>query len=540
MSLEAVKARMRDFLRSHKPEIVVIRGNWDISKSYFWQQILQEERLHIATPKYAHVSLFGINNLQALKWQIFKRTVPTHNLHVPTLHSALDQLSQTIQHYQAQYTQDPLLTQDTLPQFLPNMIALYLQNMIICLDDLEGKGHPLTFMEIFGLAAFLKHQQKCKIIFLLNDHIYDQADAQFIQFKNKVVDHEITLKLTALECVDTLLPNQEGIYAIIRQHCLLLDLKNLRVIQKSILFIELLHPYLAICKREVMVQIVRSVILFHWSLYCEQENALPLNYILQHKNSQHDLPKTSQETVFLQQWTHIVSHYLHFHVLDDLDDLLATAIQTGIVPDAALREAIQHKNQFIMKNTATQQIFAELDALLLQNFDHNAAQVIAHIEMIVREYMEVLDQTHFDRAIQILLRLGATQHAKSLQATYQTQHFSTVTPDITPADPLISPYHTLSERLLRIATNNAWDIEDEHMLAEQSVENYIKLIRYHEGKLLHTIMRACRLLTQFTPTNPCQKQLAHNITAAIQQLSQESVMNALRMERFGFGNDLSQ
>jgi tRNA A37 threonylcarbamoyladenosine biosynthesis protein TsaE len=77
MSIEIVKHQVKLFVSSSTPEVMGIKGAWGVGKTYSWKKYLSEYKLDkaIALPRYAYVSLFGINSLEAFKYAIFENTV---------------------------------------------------------------------------------------------------------------------------------------------------------------------------------------------------------------------------------------------------------------------------------------------------------------------------------------------------------------------------------------------------------------------------------------------------------------------------------
>jgi predicted AAA+ superfamily ATPase len=68
------------FLESSKPEVLALRGAWGVGKTYLWNKLLEQTKATIGLKKYAYVSLFGLQNLNELKYSIYENTIDTKDV----------------------------------------------------------------------------------------------------------------------------------------------------------------------------------------------------------------------------------------------------------------------------------------------------------------------------------------------------------------------------------------------------------------------------------------------------------------------------
>lgn len=77
MSVEVIKDQIFQFLSSDQPEVMAIKGEWGVGKTYSWKKFLKEacaeNKLNLE--RYSYVSLFGINSLEAFKYTIFENVI---------------------------------------------------------------------------------------------------------------------------------------------------------------------------------------------------------------------------------------------------------------------------------------------------------------------------------------------------------------------------------------------------------------------------------------------------------------------------------
>src|SRR5262249_33728812 len=123
---------------------------------------------------------------------------------------------------------------------------LSVRKQLICLDDLERKGDGLKIKEVLGLASFLKEQRRCKIVLILNDGAFDEAENDdFTLFFEKTVDSHVRFTPTAEECARIALPDSTELHARMRDLCVALEISNIRVIRRIERMARMLQPMLS-------------------------------------------------------------------------------------------------------------------------------------------------------------------------------------------------------------------------------------------------------------------------------------------------------
>ena len=82
MSVKWVKVEIDRFLAKAEPEVLCISGKWGVGKTYTWNYYLKEAKQarRITLEKYAYVSLFGLKNLEDLRFAIFDETKATDEI----------------------------------------------------------------------------------------------------------------------------------------------------------------------------------------------------------------------------------------------------------------------------------------------------------------------------------------------------------------------------------------------------------------------------------------------------------------------------
>src|SRR2546426_1772200 len=78
MSISNVSGTVDSFLRNQSADTLAIRGRWGTGKTFHWNDALKRaaESNSEMHGRYAYVSLFGIDSLQAFKQSIFSNAIP--------------------------------------------------------------------------------------------------------------------------------------------------------------------------------------------------------------------------------------------------------------------------------------------------------------------------------------------------------------------------------------------------------------------------------------------------------------------------------
>lgn len=92
MSFKEVTETIDEFILNGDNNLLIIKGNWGVGKTYYWQNIIKEasERKRIGKKKYAYVPLFGVDNLELLKETTLFSIVDSNNAHKSGTLSKID------------------------------------------------------------------------------------------------------------------------------------------------------------------------------------------------------------------------------------------------------------------------------------------------------------------------------------------------------------------------------------------------------------------------------------------------------------------
>jgi hypothetical protein len=105
-----------------------------------------------------------------------------------------------------------VLNLETLGEFAAELLEnKYLENFIICIDDLERKEDSISDSEILGFINNLRENRNCHIVLLFNENIMNENQEKrdvFSEYREKVLEHEFHFELGMIKSYDLIFKNE--------------------------------------------------------------------------------------------------------------------------------------------------------------------------------------------------------------------------------------------------------------------------------------------------------------------------------------------
>ncbi|MDH0894618.1 MULTISPECIES: hypothetical protein [unclassified Pseudomonas] len=554
MSVEVIKDQIFKFLSSDEPEVMAIKGEWGVGKTFSWKKFLSEAcaESKLNLERYSYVSLFGINSLEAFKYTIFenviKREIIGTEASIETFKSNTASLIESFGRQSFNLLKGAPIIKSFSPA-IETISFLSLSKTLICIDDLERKGKGLEIKDVLGLVSLLKEQKKCKVVLLLNDG--EEGLGDYEKYREKVIDTELAFAPDPDECSEIAYSEQTPNYSRLRKLTTSLGIRNIRILKKIERLATLAVPLTEEFEPEIFDQVLHSLVLFAWSYFCSNSNDdIPSLEFITRKG--YALLGIGDEEVSDQQkkWQTTLQAY-NYQLTDELDLLLSEAVKTGYFVADEFKEKAAEKNQQIIASKS-EGSFSNAWRLYHDTFNDNGDEVINGLYESFKENCKHITPTNLNGTVSLFRELGEEEKASEIIDIYienrkdETELFNmkenNFFGDIRDKE-IIEKFNEIYNRsvttetakqvLERIAGRNGWNQSDEVVLASTSVDDYYNLFKTESGRHLSSFVTTCLKFGQFGNASDQQKEIANRATEALRRIAGESEINKRRVKKFG-------
>lgn len=554
MSVEVIKDQIFQFLSSDQPEVMAIKGEWGVGKTFSWKKFLKEANSEnkINLERYSYVSLFGINSLEAFKYTIFenvvKREIIGTEASIETFKKNTTSLIESIGRQSVNLFKGAPIVKSFSPA-IETISFLSLNSTLICIDDLERKGNGLEIKDVLGLVSLLKEQKKCKVVLLLNDG--EEGLEDYEKYREKVIDIELAFAPDPEECAAIAYSEQTPNHSRLRELTTSLGIRNIRILKKIERLVTLSLPLAEGFEPEISDQVLHSLVLFAWSYFCSKSNdeVPPLEFIT---SKGYALLGIGDEEVSDQEkkWQTILQAY-DYQLTDELDIILAEAVKTGYFIEEEFKEKANTKNQQIVASKS-EGSFSNAWRLYHDTFNDNGDEVINELYESFKKNCKYITPTNLNGTVSLFRELGEEDKASEIIGIYiesrkdetelfnmEENNFFGDIKDQEVIDRFNDTYNqsvtteTAKQVLDRIAGKNGWNQSDEVVLANTSVDDYYKLFKTETGRHLSSFVTTCLKFGQFVNASDQQKEVANRAIEALRRIAGESEINKRRVKKFG-------
>ena len=555
MSIDVIKEQIFNFLSTDTPEVMAIKGEWGVGKTFSWKKFLTEANAKndVKLDRYSYVSLFGINSLEAFKYTIFENVIKKEIIgteaSIDTFKNNATSLAESFGRRSINLFRGAPIVKNINPA-IETISFLSLRKTLICIDDLERKGNALDIKDILGLVSLLKEQKKCKVVLLLNDG--EEGTEDFKKYREKVIDVELKFAPSPEECASIAYSDNQPYHQNLKKHVAILGIKNIRILKKIERLIELAIPLAQDFETEITEQIIHSLALFSWCYYCSDngEDIPTLEFVTSKGYSILGLGDDEVDNDKEKNWRAILQGY-NYQVTDELDVVLANAVKTGFFIEADFKTKATAKNQEIIA-AKSKGSFSEAWKLYHDSFDDNRDEVINKLEESFSQNCEYITPHNLHGTVTLFRELGENAKASSLIDKYIERHEGqkdlfdlkeiNTWGDI--KDPEMvkkfndkfkesSKSETVEQVLEKIAGRSGWNQSDEVVLANTTVDDYYNLFKTVKSKRLSSFISTCLKFGQFSNASDQQKEIADRATQALKKIGSESDLNKIRIRKFG-------
>lgn len=431
MSLQAINNTIEHFHTSHTNEVLILNGKWGVGKTFYWRELIKtasqigslknpEDKIEFSKNHYAYISIFGIESLAALKEKIVIETI-----FVKDVNSSFNKFNSWANKFGTSVEKFPALK--NLTGGMVSALAFDdVRETIICFDDLERKSKNLDLNDVLGLVNYLREERDCKIVLILNeDQFENPADKEILRkYTEKIAERQIVFAPSPGESFNYIFPSTYARYEIIRNHCLILHIKNIRILKRIRSALEELDPYISETEISVTKNIIASIILFVWAIYDKESNPPALEFIKEFNFLSVDLKKSflKQEISDEEERQQRILEDYGYHFTDDLDNSLISYLQNGYLPKAFKHE-LKVKNDAAIAQSGTS-TFEVVMIKVRDSFQSNEAEIIRDIKECFEKNSSYLNLGQLQVAVDVLSKLKEKTLASKLIENFPYENFT--------------------------------------------------------------------------------------------------------------------
>lgn len=549
MSISLAREQVVRFLSTADPEVLCIRGLWGVGKTFTWNTILKEEKARVALPRYAYVSLFGVNNLDGFRKAIFENTIDRSSIGEPaSLTTVADNIKkQALPAIQAMGRLPLVGGFFAAASALEPYLSLLTTGQIICIDDLERVGKGLEIREVLGLVSFLREQRRCKVVILANtDALAPEQESQFNQYQEKVVDRIIAFEPSPSECAKIALASDPYELA---EKCVKLGISNIRVIKKIELAVKQARTELAELDPAVLNQAAHSLTLFGWVAW--SRDAPEFDFLVSRRQNQflaavEGQPKTDARSA---AWNSLLDEY-GFAGVDQFDLVLREGLLNGYFNSAKLKEE-GARVQRAFRAEEAQAARKKAWAIFHDSFDNNGAAFLDALFVSVVSNVEFFEAGSIDESIEIMRQFGRTESADAIIARYVEFHGDNLAAfdvqsfrgwhqlkDAKFIETLERKFlelmgaQTPIDAILRRGSGRSrrGDLQVAARVTEDELLAAFKTLR---GEELRDLLHACLSSDRVVNADLRERDIANKAKRALRRIGEEGGVNAIRIGRYG-------
>lgn len=550
MSIFETKDKIKDFVKTATPSVLAIKGYWGVGKTYTWNQELIKNKANIQLKKYSYVSLFGLNSLSDFKNSIFQNSISTD---IIGKNPSLDSFKENIKEFSFLGTRNFIskfnktsLSENFAP-FLESLSFVSIKETLICIDDLERRGDDLKIKDILGLISILVEQKKCKVVLIFNhkkidDEIYDD-------FREKVIDYELLFNPTPLECSNIVFNVQNDNIKKIKDITTSLKLTNIRILIKIEKLYYDLEKYLKNTEKEVVDQIITTLIISTCSFYIKDKTFPDIDFLLK-RNNYFSLSKNDKEENIVDRWNLLLKNYGYIYT-DDLDREIINSVMIGYFIDNKIEKQIEVKDNEIKKKKSQDSFFnswelyhnslkdnqEEVVNSIYDSFLENALEIsIGNLQgtfnllneldceekarNIVMKYIDVRKNKPES------LNLKAIDSFRDITNPYIIEQFNKSYADLKTFD---DPETTIE----KVTESHGFTEDAEIVLSNLSESDFIRLLKSYDSSDTDKKIAGLLRIGELSPQTERRSKIYNNLRNALIKIGNESKINRRRVKKFG-------
>ncbi|TKJ79223.1 hypothetical protein PkoCFBP13504_20805 [Pseudomonas koreensis] len=571
-SLDDLTESLNSFFES-EASVLILKGDWGVGKTFFWDGYIKSRKNERALSQlaYSYVSLFGKNSLDDVKNSIFHNACPLKSKEevekvfakqesesswfyqrMPFVKSAMDQVARKASWFGrlTKHTQD-LPFVGKVANFAARFEYGYINNYLVCFDDLERKGKGIAIRDLMGLADELAQRKKCKVVIIFNERTLEESEVDYSEFKSyreKVVDLEVVHNPSVKTNFDCVFEQEFSGRWELERAIANMGVKNIRVLRKLKWMVEKFHPYIS----GANALVIQEFYLHAAVLCCE--------FYIRNKDLDYDefysvLPSLSWMSIKQIDTGDVKADKRLGELLGGLklsgsalDQHIDYFLRHGFVDSESLGVTVSELEESIRKNVASYKI-QDAWNIYSDSFDDNLDAFISDLRGVLESDISRISLSDFSSAVSVLEDFGEdvsgyiteylyhhSEELKSNSVSFSWTVRRIESPSLSAALRNFgksSVLLDLDEVTTRLVENNGWNAEDVNFLSSLGVEDYLRWMKNAPANLHSKIVSGLYQFNDLGSHNESEtakfKKISDSVKSALVLVANENNFNRMRV-----------
>lgn len=560
--MESIESFLKNFLVSDH-RVAVIKGDWGVGKTHYWNSFYTKHSDGLDFNAYSYVSLFGVNSIGDIKKALYHCATPINEKKYKEL--ILSETDRTMIRYRNGFW--GWLKYNSLSKFLihfgkndffgfktDNLLSSleykFVNNYLVCIDDVERKGNSLEVKEIMGVIDELARRKGCKVVLILNeDNLHDEtAKKQFLEYREKVIDVEIKYDPTPEKNLRKVFYETDSDFLLLKVLANDLGIKNIRILNKIKTSLVNLRNELSLAEDKVRESFINRLVLFSVVYY----SGVPgVDYALFRESIKNihvfdymsDDKKDNSVYSFINSLD-VIYERAEIAFDDDIDFYLKNGY---LSTESNIRGIIEEKNKQYKEHKVLCEVNNVWD-IFSDSFKDNESEFISKIKCVINDNLSHIPVAHFIGLIDILngLKVDCDSYIEAYADAFVSQDdaytaFRNLYVEIFGNEKLglliqkklkdKKPEETNLENVLYKIIEGKFNHSDIAYLNSFSEDDYLKWILSRNQDALDLVRKGLLRFKSMQELTEEQQKITNKAIGALTELASRSSLNKLRVSR---------
>jgi hypothetical protein len=559
VTIGIVEERLDAFLEAERSKILMLTGGWGAGKTHQWKQALQRSESSDDRPRYAYVSLFGLNNLAEVRKRVAEEMVATFK--IPDSAGVLGDMID-----EGGWKLKPLQIVKLLPvipylgklEGLANELSFSsVKNAVICFDDLERGGNGLRLADVFGFASFLKEERNCKVILISNQEKLSGDKKNDLQiYLEKVVDEIVHFAPTPDEaCKIALGETSNHARSLLHERIRELGVSNIRVISRLGNMATELESQMKTLNERVLKEAIQALALFGVAHFIPSNSFPTVNYLMElgdnlgryFRDAIKEEDKTEEDRK-QESWEALLDRY-GYSATSPLDAEIGRAVQRGYIDREALfYVALQLSAEFETEKLLT--TYRNAWNKFWNSLNGEGQALLQELRKVTTECLGVIGVSDLSAAYEVFVQAGQQDEANELldlfievsqdrpevfkqaNGSFSQEYSVEVVDRIRAECNRHNAPPSFEEALDRIDFDRGWNPEDIRFVSKAVPADIERLLLNSEGQQFRARLRSLLQIGKLQDAQEDAKRVSEQTLEFLKRLANEDPITAIRMRQY--------